>query len=137
MKIYSEMPLRNFCFWSGGKDNATELSSEQLDEVENILEDAYPDGMSDTEINDLFWFEFDTIKEWLGLPIMEESELDAWWKDFDHVLKSDIVDFYLNEDDDELCDNETSCFNTWSARVQDYWKGLSYEEKWDVYKDNE
>ena len=74
MKIYSEKSLRNFEFWSGAKENANELTGAQLDEVENILEDMYPDGMSETEINDLFWFEFDTIKEWLNITDEEEAE---------------------------------------------------------------
>lgn len=74
MKIYSEKSLRNFEFWSGAKENASELTSVQLDEVENILESMYPDGMSETEINDFFWFDFDTIKEWLGITDEEEDE---------------------------------------------------------------
>lgn len=73
MKVYSEMNLRNFKFWCGAKDNAGTLTSEQLDMVESILEDAYPDGMRKTQINDLFWFEFDTIREWLGIE-KEEDE---------------------------------------------------------------
>lgn len=72
MKIYSEKSLRNFEFWSGAKENANELTSAQLDEVETILEDSYPEGMDETQINDLFWFEFDTIKEWLGITDEEE-----------------------------------------------------------------
>ena len=74
MKIYSEKSLRNFEFWSGAKENANELTSAQLDEVETILEDLYPEGMDETQINDLFWFEFDTIKEWLGITDEEEEE---------------------------------------------------------------
>ena len=73
MKVYSEINLRNFKFWCGAKDNAETLTSEQLDMVESILEDAYPDGMSDTQINDLFWFDFDAIREWLGIE-KEEDE---------------------------------------------------------------
>lgn len=72
MKVYKEMNLRDFKFWSGAKSNAETLTSEQLDMVESILEDAYPDGMRKTQINDLFWFEFDTIREWLGIE--EEGE---------------------------------------------------------------
>ena len=67
MKYYVEESLRNFDFWSGAKENANELTGAQLDEVETILEDLYPEGMDETQINDLFWFEFDTIKEWLGI----------------------------------------------------------------------
>lgn len=74
MKIYSEKSLRNFEFWNGAKENANELTFEQLDEVENILEDLYPEGMDETEINDFFWFDFDTIKEWLGITDEEEAE---------------------------------------------------------------
>lgn len=74
MKIYSEKSLRNFEFWSGAKENAKELTSAQFDEVETILEDLYPEGMDETQINDLFWFEFDTIKEWLGITDEEEEE---------------------------------------------------------------
>ena len=74
MKIYSEKSLRNFEFWSGAKENANELTGAQLDEVETILEDLYPGGMSETQINDLFWFDFDTIKEWLNITDEEEEE---------------------------------------------------------------
>lgn len=74
MEIYSEKSLRNFEFWSGAKENANELTGAQLDEVETILEDLHPKGMEETQINDLFWFDFDTIKEWLGITDKEEAE---------------------------------------------------------------
>ena len=73
MKVYSEKSLRNFKFWCGAKDNAETLTNEQLDMVESILEDAYPDGMDETQINDFFWFDFDTIREWLGIEEEEED----------------------------------------------------------------
>lgn len=74
MKIYKEESLRNFDFWSGAKENANELTGAQLDEVETILEDLYPEGMDETQINDLFWFDFDTIKEWLEIEDEEEEK---------------------------------------------------------------
>ena len=67
MKVYKEMNLRDFEFWSGAKSNAETLTDEQLDMVESILEDAFPDGMDETQINDIFWFDFDTIREWRGI----------------------------------------------------------------------
>lgn len=73
MKIYAEKALRNFEFWAGAKENASELTDEQLDTVESILEDLYPDGMEETAINDLFWFEFDRIQEWLGMETEEDE----------------------------------------------------------------
>ena len=72
MKIISETNLRNFNFWSGAADTAKYLTLEEIDTIENILEEIYPDGMTDTEINDFFWFEDDTIAEWLGYSSFEE-----------------------------------------------------------------
>ena len=73
MKVYKEMNLRDFEFWSGAKSNAETLTDEQLDMVESIIEDACPDGVEDTKINDFFWFGFDTIREWLGIEDEEED----------------------------------------------------------------
>lgn len=74
MKYYVEESLSNFQWWSGAKDNAAELTEEQFGRLESILEDCYPDGMTDTQINDLMWFEFDWIKEMLGIEDEEEEE---------------------------------------------------------------
>lgn len=73
MKVTTEKSLSNFNFWSGAKDNASELTDSQLDTIESILEDIYPDGMGETALNDLFWFDFDTVKEWLGITEEEEE----------------------------------------------------------------
>lgn len=73
MKIYSEKSLINFEFWSGAKENASKLTSEQLDTVESMMEEIQPEGWDETEINDFFWFDFDTVKEWLGITD-EEGE---------------------------------------------------------------
>lgn len=67
MKIYSETSLRNFRAWSGGAENLGRLTIDQCDELEAILEDAYPEGMDETTLNDLLWFDFETVLDWLGL----------------------------------------------------------------------
>lgn len=72
MKITTEQSIANFSFWSGAKANADELTLSQLNEVENILEDLYPDGIGETQLNDIFWFDFETIKEWLGITDEDE-----------------------------------------------------------------
>lgn len=74
MKITTEQSLTNFNFWSGAKDNAKELTFSQLNEVESILDDVYPDGINETQLNDFFWFEFETIKEWLNITDEDEDE---------------------------------------------------------------
>ena len=76
MKVYSEINLRDFKFWSRAKDNAETLTSEQLDMVDSILEELYPYGMNETEINNFFGFGFDTIRKWLGINNEEEEEAE-------------------------------------------------------------
>lgn len=43
-----------------------------MDTIETMLEDIYPDGIGETELNDLFWFDDDTIAEWLGYESFEQ-----------------------------------------------------------------
>ena len=78
MKIYKEENLSEFEFWSGAKDTVKYLTEDELDTIEEILEELYPDGMGETELNDLFWFEDNLIAEWLGYEdfeaIMEREE---------------------------------------------------------------
>lgn len=74
MTIITEQSLRSFEFWSGAKDNADKLTIEQFDESENKLEELYPDGMTETQLNDLMWFDFDDIKSWLGIDDEEDEE---------------------------------------------------------------
>lgn len=85
MRIYTEQSLKNFDFWSGAKDTVKYLTVEELDTIEEMLEELYPEGMDETEINDFFWFDDDTIAEWLGYnnfeEIMERDNFDEIYDD--------------------------------------------------------
>ena len=72
MKIWKEMPLTHFEFWAGAKDTVKYLTEDELDQIEQILEDLWPEGLSETEVNDIFWFERDLIAEWLGYETFDE-----------------------------------------------------------------
>lgn len=73
MKIYKEVyDANDFEFWGGAKDTVKEMTDGQVQEVFGMLEDVYPDGMSEPELNDFFWFEEDTIAEWLGFDSFEK-----------------------------------------------------------------
>ena len=72
MKVYSETSLTNFKFWAGAKDTIKYLSYSELEDIEAILEECYPNGISETELNDFFWFEDETIAEWLGFNNFDE-----------------------------------------------------------------
>ncbi len=72
MKIISHMSLTDFDFWAGAYDTVKYLIEDEFDTIENILIDLYPEGMTETELNDFFWFEEDTIAEWLGYDSFED-----------------------------------------------------------------
>ena len=61
MKIYSEISLKDFEFWSGALDRVKYLSDADFDHLEFILEEMYDDeeGISDMQINDIFWLPID------------------------------------------------------------------------------
>lgn len=78
MKIITEQSLADFKFWSGAEDTAQriweEQGSEGFDQLEAILENLYPDGIDETELNDLLWFDAETVYEWLGIGDEEDEE---------------------------------------------------------------
>ena len=74
MKYTKELNLSQFEFWSGAKDFADQLTYKELDQLEHCIADLYTDPPSETEINDLFWFEDEMLCEWLGLDPDEVYE---------------------------------------------------------------
>ena len=105
MKIYKEESLSNFEWWSGAVATADriweERGTEGWNELEAILEDAYPDGMDETELNDLLWFEPETIFEWLGIG---------------------------NEEDEDEEEEETELTNDYVINVGDSWDDLTPQQ---------
>lgn len=78
MKIITEQSLADFKFWSGAETTAQRIWEEKgregFDQLEAILEDIYPDGIDETELNDLLWFDAETVYEWLGIGDEDEDE---------------------------------------------------------------
>lgn len=74
MKVYKEVSGYDFDFWGGAVDRVKYLKIDEVEQIFSMLEEIYPDGMSETEVNDFFWFEEDTIADWLGYDSFEEIE---------------------------------------------------------------
>ena len=71
--------LSEFSFWSGACYRAEQLTIDQLDRLDYLLSEAMEwnetdNTPSDTEINDLFWFEEDFIAQLLGFDSWEALE---------------------------------------------------------------
>ena len=75
MKLYTEKSLSSFEPWSGAIDTYKYLDDHDLlDELESTLEELFPNGMDETALNDLLWFEPETVYEWLGVELNEDGE---------------------------------------------------------------
>jgi hypothetical protein len=70
MDYTKQLNLTNFDFWSGAKQH--EFTHTELKEIEEYLEDLYHEKPpTETEINDLFWFEEKFLCECIGLDFEE------------------------------------------------------------------
>lgn len=77
MLITTEHTWMSFTFWGGAIYTVETLSSQEMDIIWSILEnDVFPEGATDTMINDFFGFENDTIAEWLGYDSWEQLEAE-------------------------------------------------------------
>lgn len=76
MKIISETTLKNFRAWAGAVETQEKIiDAGKADEFDRMMEDLYPDGFTDTQLNDILWFEEEWIYETLGIPT-DDEELD-------------------------------------------------------------
>lgn len=153
MKYYVENSLSNFHFWSGAEDRAAMLTDDQFEVIEQNMEECEPEGgWSDTAINDLFWFEFDTIAQWLGYKDEEYlsedvsdddiSDAEDWFEKIDDVnelaaLAGLDAKEYVMEDEngydvpDEL-DEELV-----NEDAQDWWNNLEDIDKVRIFRKND
>ena len=105
MTITYELDLNSFQAWSGAVDTLNRIQREgKCEELENILEDLYPDGMTETELNDLLWFDSESVYEWLG--IRSEEQIKKEIKEAEEELAEVQSNLEDDLDDDELTTEE-------------------------------
>lgn len=75
MKLYRELDLTRFEPWSGAVDTYERIYNEgKLDDLESLLEELYPEGIEETQLNDLLWFEDEWLFECLGIEEENNDE---------------------------------------------------------------
>lgn len=88
-----EESLSNFEFWGQARDVAREFTDEQLEQLEDLISDMYCDDYpTDAQINDLFAYDSDYLKELLGWRKLSSGE-------------------YINPDDVPEADDEATAEN--------------------------
>ena len=105
MTISYELDLNSFQAWSGAKDTLERVQREgKCGELESVLEELYPDGMTETQLNDLLWFDSESVYEWLG--IRNEEQIEKEIKEAEEELAEVQSNLEDDLDDDELTTEE-------------------------------
>jgi hypothetical protein len=65
--------LANFDFWAGAVAVAEVITYSEFQLIEECIEDVFGDGVTETQINDIFWFETELICSIIGIT---QEELD-------------------------------------------------------------
>ena len=105
MTITYELDLERFEAWSGAKETLERVQREgRCGELENILEELYPEGMTETQLNDLLWFDSESVYEWLG--IRSEEQIKKEIKEAEEELAEVQSNLEDDLDDDELTTEE-------------------------------
>lgn len=77
MEYKVDKSLTDFQFWSGAKDRAENLTYDELKKLDDILPE-YLGGdelPEETDINDMFWFEFPTVCHALGYACVDDDPI--------------------------------------------------------------
>ena len=73
MKVITESTLRGFNAWSGAVNTKNLILDAGLEEeFEVLIDEIYPEGLTDTQLNDILWFDADWILENLGVEVEED-----------------------------------------------------------------
>lgn len=71
MIIKTNESLYQFRFWGNAVYTVENLTLEQLEILENMIDDCFPEGIDEVALNDYFSFEEDDIADVLGFENWE------------------------------------------------------------------
>ena len=87
MKVTYEFDLSEFKAWSGGSDTLEKIREFDLnypgamEAAQQYIEECLGDEATETQINDMLWFEDDFILEAIGYCTEDEEDDDGFEKE--------------------------------------------------------
>lgn len=74
MKVFTEISLDNFDAWSGAIETKERIIEEgKSEEFEQLIDELFPEGIDETSLNNILWFEDESIFEHLGITNEDEE----------------------------------------------------------------
>lgn len=111
MKLYYEIyDLAHFSPWSGATDTYDKIiEAGKEEEFIQRLDDIYPDGLTESQLNDLLWFEEEWCYELVGLNKcgVEPIKADEFIGESEQIQDAidEAIEEYLEEHDDCTADD--------------------------------
>ena len=131
MRYQIEDNIHNFPFWSGAKDTIAELTMDEMNSLEALIEEMFYDELpTDTEINDFVWFERDAIAQHLGYDDFDELMHRNDEPNLPTKLTVDCCEIYSYWNEDELEEDEKAdMISDYLTNEYDYChRGFEFEE---------
>lgn len=100
MIITQDINLNDFEFWGPASSNVTALTADQLDELTDLMADEYPDGLTATQLNDIFAYSFEDILAMLDLEYFQDELVTS--SDIEELSSEELCDEFASEYEDEL-----------------------------------
>lgn len=103
VRIYKDIEIADFEAWSGAVKVLEKIEEAgKMDELNEIVEELFPDGCSETELNDYLWFDaLDNIDTEISSEAMEELRSYLEESDYDWYEEDDTFEIW-NEEGDTL-----------------------------------
>lgn len=76
MKTFKETSIKDFKAWSGAVETKNIIIKNNMAEAfDDLIEELYPEGIEETQLNDVLWFDADWIFEQLGIEVNKLEEM--------------------------------------------------------------
>lgn len=67
----------NYQPWEGARDTYELIDyHNKLDELDNLISECYPDGLTETQLNDILWFDSEWVLSSLEIEDSDNDELE-------------------------------------------------------------
>lgn len=75
MKIISETSIADFKAWLGAVETKQAIiDAGKCDEFDSYIEEIYPDGLTDTQLNDMLWHESEYMLYLMGISEDDDDD---------------------------------------------------------------
>ena len=119
MKIYKETSMSGFEPWSGAVRTYERLDNNNcLGDFEDMIDELYPDGISETQLNDILWFDADWIYESVGLKTESDYEQEIDDLEYEIQCEKDAMEEELEDEEDE--EERQRIIAEHTAAIEDY-----------------